>query len=89
MRITYRGPYEARVALDPVTVSFAEEAQRADGRGGNELHRQDGVHFADELVADVDGGFRDGASKLHTSRVLSSVLSPSVSFEGGGGRSLP
>ena len=62
--VTYRCPDEAGMALDPRLVRIAEEADGAQGGGGNELDGEDAVDLADELVADVDGGFSDRASKL-------------------------
>jgi len=52
------------VRLDPALVALAHEAEGADGAGGDELNGQDGVDLADELVADLDGRFGDGAAKL-------------------------
>lgn len=62
--VTYRCPDEAGMALDPRLVRIAEEADGAQGGGCDELDGEDTVDLADELVADVDGGFGDGASKL-------------------------
>lgn len=64
---TYRNPDHGRVCLDPVLVAVAHEAEGAHGTGRDELHRQDGVNLADELVADLDGRLGDGAAKLHES----------------------
>lgn len=50
--------------LDPVLVGRADEADGAHGAGDEQLHRQDGVDLADELVADVDGGLGHAAAKL-------------------------
>lgn len=50
--------------LDPCLVAFAEEGEGAHSRGGEELDGEDGVDLADKLVADIDRGFGDGASKL-------------------------
>jgi hypothetical protein len=52
------------VRLDPVLIVGAHEGDGADGASDDELHRQDGVDLADELVADVDGGLCDGAAEL-------------------------
>jgi hypothetical protein len=52
--------------LDPCLVALAHEAEGADSTRGDELDRQDGVDLADELVADLDGRFGDGAAKLKT-----------------------
>jgi hypothetical protein len=52
--------------LDPRLVAVAHEAEAADGARDDELDRQDGVDLADELVADLDGRFGDGAAKLRT-----------------------
>lgn len=60
----YRYPDDAGVGLDPCSVGVAEEGEAADGGGDGQLHRQDGVYLADELVADVDGRFGHGASEL-------------------------
>jgi len=61
---THRDPDDGGVRLDPALVALAHEAEGADGAGGNELDGQDGVNLADELVADLDGRFGDGAAKL-------------------------
>jgi hypothetical protein len=50
--------------LDPVLVCIAEEADGAEGRSGDELDGEDAVDLADKLVANIDGGFSDRASKL-------------------------
>lgn len=52
------------MTLDPVLVCIAEEADGAEGRGSDELNCENAVDLADELVADVDCGFSDRASKL-------------------------
>lgn len=62
---TYRGPYDSRVALDPVLVASAEECEAAHSCGGKELNSKDGVDLADELVADIDSSLSHGAAKLH------------------------
>lgn len=59
-----RDPDDARVGLDPAAVGVAEKGEGADAGGEEQLDGEDGVDFADELVADVDGSFRDGAAKL-------------------------
>lgn len=69
MGVTYRCPDKTRMALDPRLVSIAEEADGAQGRGGDELNGEDAVDLADELVANIDRGFGDGASKLFQSDV--------------------
>lgn len=61
---TYRGPNDARVPLDPSLVARHQECKRADTSCDEKLGRQDGVDLSDELVADLDGGFGDGTSKL-------------------------
>lgn len=50
--------------LDPVLVGRADEADGAHGARDEQLHRQDGVDLADELVADIDGGLGHAAAKL-------------------------
>jgi hypothetical protein len=50
--------------LDPVLVCIAEEADGAEGRSSDELDGEDAVDLADKLVANIDGGFSDRASKL-------------------------
>lgn len=50
--------------LDPGLVARAPETYPAHGGGGEELGRQDRVDFADELVADLDCRFGDGAAEL-------------------------
>jgi hypothetical protein len=62
--MTYRDPDNARVALDPVLVAFAEESEGADTGGSEELNGQDGVDLANELVSDVDCSLSHGAAKL-------------------------
>jgi hypothetical protein len=52
------------MVLDPCLVALAHEAEGAYGSGRDELHRQDGVNLADELVADLDGRFGNGTAKL-------------------------
>lgn len=71
---TYRNPNNSRVRLDPGLVPLAQEAQRADGARRDELHRQDGVHLADELVADLDGGLGDRAAKLNKTLSVSTTF---------------
>lgn len=57
-------PDKERVALDPLLVALAEEADGADDGGRDELDGEDRVDLADELVADVEAGFGDGASEF-------------------------
>jgi hypothetical protein len=52
------------VALDPNLVSLAEEADGAQGCGSDELDGEDAVDLADKLIANIDRGFSDRASKL-------------------------
>jgi hypothetical protein len=52
------------VALDPCLVAGAEKAERGHGCSGDELDSENGVDLADELVADIDGRFGYGATKL-------------------------
>lgn len=52
------------MALDPVLVCIAEEADGTQGCGSDELDGENAVDLADELVADIDCGFSDRASKL-------------------------
>lgn len=52
------------MGLDPRLVALAPEAEARDGGGGEQLGRQDRVHLADELVADVDGGLGHGPAEL-------------------------
>lgn len=61
---TYGDPDDAGMGLDPRFVRGAEESEGADAGGHEQLDGEDGVDFADELVADIDGGFCDGAAKL-------------------------
>lgn len=61
---TYRDPDDARVALDPVLVGLAEEAERAHAAGDEKLGGQDAVNLADELVANVDSSLGHGATEL-------------------------
>lgn len=62
--ITYGDEDQGRVRLDPVLVGRADEADGADGAGDEQLHGQDGVDLANELVADVDGGLGHAATEL-------------------------
>lgn len=50
--------------MDPVLVALIEKRDGADACGGEKLYGEDGINLADELVANVDCGFGDGASKL-------------------------
>lgn len=52
------------MALDPVLVRIAEEADGAQGCSSDELDGEDAVDLADKLVANIDCGFSDRASKL-------------------------
>lgn len=52
------------MALDPGLVCIAEEADGAEACSGDELDGENAVDLADELVANIDGGFSDRASKL-------------------------
>lgn len=63
-RKTYRNPNHGRMRLDPVLVAIAEEAKCAHCACGDELDRQDGVDFANELVTDFESGFGDGTTEL-------------------------
>jgi len=57
-------PHHPLVALDPSLVRFREEADRAQGRREEDLQGQDRVDLANELHADREGRFCDGAAKL-------------------------
>lgn len=48
----------------PCLVGLAEEGEGADAGGGKQLDGEDGIDLAYELVADIDSGFGDGATKL-------------------------
>lgn len=61
---TYRDKNQGRVCLNPGLVGRADEADGAHGAGDKQLHCQNGVDLADELVADVDGGFGHAAAEL-------------------------
>ena len=50
--------------LNVVLVRLVEEGQSRNGSSGDELDSEDRVDLADELVANIDGGFRYGTSKL-------------------------
>ena len=52
------------MGLNPVAIPRTHEAKGADSGRGEQLHRQNGVDLPDELVANVDSGFSDGAAKL-------------------------
>lgn len=67
--ISYRSPDNGDMALNPGLVAFAEERDAAHNGSGQELDAEDGVDLADELVADIDGGLGDGASKLQAVHV--------------------
>lgn len=56
------------MSLDPVLVSLAEESEGADSRGREKLNGENGVHLADELVADVDSSLSHRAAKLRSKR---------------------
>lgn len=62
------------MALDPVLVCIAEEADGAEGRSSDELDGEDAVDLADKLVANIDGGFSDRASKLERTSDVSKRL---------------
>lgn len=72
--VTYRSPDDARVALNPCLVAFADEGECADEAGGDELNCKNGVDLADELVSDVDGGFCDSTSELWLRKESASYL---------------
>lgn len=74
MGVTYRCPDKTGMALDPCLVSIAEEADGAQGRRGDELNSEDAVDLADELVANIDRGFGNGAAKLFYSDVSNETL---------------
>ena len=57
-------PHHPRVRLNPSSVSVREERDRGERRGQEELHREDAVHLADELHADVGGRFGYRTAKL-------------------------
>jgi hypothetical protein len=63
-RAEERGPHQPAVGLDPVPVGAGEEGDGGENGGQEELDGQDGVDFPDELHADVQRGFRDGAAEL-------------------------
>lgn len=67
------------MALDPVLVCIAEEADGAESCSSDELDGEDAVDLADKLVANIDGGFGDRASKLRREQVTS-VRDSSLSF---------
>lgn len=62
--MTYRNPNQSRMRLDVRLVALAPKAQPRDDGGDDKLRRQDRVHLADELVADVDGGLGHGPAEL-------------------------
>ena len=57
-------PHHPVVGLDPCLVALAEEGDGGEDGGEEELDGQDAVDFADELHADGEGGFGDGAAEL-------------------------
>lgn len=62
--MTYRCPDDGDVALNPCFVALAPECEGADTSGGDELDCKDGVHLANELVANIDCRFSYRASEL-------------------------
>jgi len=63
--VTYGRPDEARVALDPSLVVLAKEAHAGDGTRDDKLDGEDGVDFADELIADIEGCLGHTTAKLY------------------------
>ena len=57
-------PHHPRVGLDPSLVRFREEADRAQGCREEDLQGQDRVDLSDELHANWEGCFCDGAAEL-------------------------
>jgi len=57
-------PHHPLVALNPSLVRFREEADRAQGGCKKDLQGQDCVDLADELHANREGRFCDGAAEL-------------------------
>lgn len=62
--VTYRDEHHSRMVLNPRLVPFAHKAERAYKPRHQQLHRQDGVNLANELVANIDGRLRNAAAKL-------------------------
>lgn len=56
-RAKERHPHHPLVCLDPILVPRAEEGNRGEGSCGEDLDGQDGVDFADEGHAYVEGRF--------------------------------
>ena len=65
-----RHPHHPAVRLNPVSVAGREEGDRRQACCEEDLDREDCVDFADELHADVERGFCDGAAKLVNMLVL-------------------
>jgi hypothetical protein len=63
------------VRLDPKLVAIVNEGETTDRGGGDQLDGQDGVNFADELVADLDGSLGDRTSELDEVEAGSAVCS--------------
>lgn len=52
------------MVLNPRLITLAHKAQRAHKARDQQLHSQDGVDFANKLIADIDGRLRDAAAEL-------------------------
>jgi len=63
-RAKQANPHHPLIALDPIPVRLGKEAHSAQSSREQQLHRQNGVDFTDELHADGQGGFCDGAAEL-------------------------
>lgn len=59
------------MGLDPGPVGSGEEGDGRYGACGHELHGEDRVDFADELVADVEGCFCYAPAELLRERGVS------------------
>ena len=57
-------PHHPLIALDPSLVRFRKEADRAQGCCKEDLQCQDRVDLANELHANREGCFCDGAAEL-------------------------
>ena len=57
-------PHHPRVGLDPSLIGFREEADRTKSSRKEDLQGQDRVDFANELHADWECCFRNGAAEL-------------------------
>lgn len=61
-----RDPHHPAVGLNPAPVRDGEEGDGGEDGSEQELDGENRVDFADEGHANVDGRFRDGATKLYS-----------------------